>query len=125
MNAVFTMKDTDRIVKLFYENLVFNCVKHTQGIFLFASDEYTAKYLDCEVHQVCGEIRSVKPTEIEFDFYDKAEGYEAKCLYTYQTSVMPWLNAIMFPERNMLAHQHIISSRLIPSKWSQSLSGSL
>ena len=101
MNAVFTKRD-NKEVQLHYENLIFFCRKDGGNIYLLSADEYTATQLDCEEGVIVGHIRSLGVKNIEFEFTDKSTGYEAMCLYCYQTSCMPWLTDILYPGRSII-----------------------
>lgn len=101
MNAVFTKRDGELMV-LHYENLQFFCEKIGTNVYLKPADHYTGTHLDCEPGVIRGCIRSIGVKKIELQFCDDSTGYEAVCLYTYQTSCMPWLVAILYPGRAMI-----------------------
>ena len=101
MNAVFTKRDGQEVV-LHYENLQFFCQKKGTEIYLKPADHYTGTQLDCEPCVARGCIRSLGVKNIEMEFRDNSTGYEAICSYTYQTSCMPWLAAILYPGRSMI-----------------------
>lgn len=82
---------------------IYNCIKWEDGgIYLFAADEYTAKSMQCSVHQLCGRITAMSSKKIAFEIYDQEGVHTDQCLYTYQTSCMPWLAAILYPGKNLL-----------------------
>ena len=98
MNAVFTKRDHEE-VQLHYENLIFFCRKLDTGIYLYPADHYTGTALDCEPGIVRGKITEMSAKSIKFDFCDDGTSYGAACLFTYQTSCMPWLADILYPGR--------------------------
>jgi len=100
-NVVFTKRHGEDH-KMHYDGCIYNCVKCTDGgIYLFAADEYTARSLSCSVDQVCGRISAFGRTKVGFEIYGESlrvgEG-----LYSYQTSCMPWIAAILYPGKNLL-----------------------
>ena len=101
-NVVFTKRHGEDH-KMHYDGCIYNCVKCTDGgIYLFAADEYTAKSLKCSVHQLCGRITAMSSKKVAFEIYDQEGAHTDQCLYTYQTSCMPWLAAILYPGKNLL-----------------------
>lgn len=100
MNAVFTKRDNED-VQLHYENLIFFCRKINRSIYLIPADHYTGTMLDCEPGTVRGMISEFGVKKIRFEFRDDDGGYEAECLFTYQTSCMPWLADILYPGKSM------------------------
>lgn len=101
MNVVFTKRDGEPVV-LHYENLQFFCEKIGTSVYLKPADHYSGMELDCEPGVIRGCIRALSVKNIELEFRDDSTGYEAVCLYTYQTSCMPWLAAILYPGRAMI-----------------------
>jgi len=101
MNIVLTKRD-DEEVKLHYGNHSFFCQKAGKHIYLKAADQNTAIQLDCEVGNYTGCIREVGVKTIKIEFRDKSTVYAATCIFTYQTSCMPWIAAILYPNKNML-----------------------
>jgi len=101
MNAVFTKRENQQVL-LHYENLQFFCEKNGTAVYLKPADHYTGLQLDCEPGSVCGWIRWIGEKKIVFEFRDEAMGYEAACLYTYQTSCLPWLMDMLFPKKALI-----------------------
>lgn len=93
MNGVFTMRRGCQLI-LHYENLCFACAKD-RSIFLHAADYYTANMLDCAVNEVCGVITGMIAKngfqKMTFEFRDASTRYPANCLFTCQTSCLPFL----------------------------------
>ena len=104
-NTVFTMREGCPVL-LHYEDLVFACVKQETDTYLHAADEHTAKTLDCRVNNMCGHINHIFAKkgcqEICFEFCDANIGYASCCLFTYQTSCLPWIMAFLHPGKTML-----------------------
>ena len=101
MNAVLTRRDGEE-PKMTHGNYIYYCVKWKDGgVYLFAADEYTAKGFQCSVHQMCGRITAMSDRMIEFEVYETEGKRVWECLYTYQTSCMPWIAAILYPHRNV------------------------
>ena len=94
MNAVFTKRDGESVV-MSYENLRFFCEKSSSDIFMKSADEYTASTLNSAVGEIVGKIMEWSNKMISFEFYDTKMGYEAKCLYCYQTSCMPFIRDVL------------------------------
>jgi hypothetical protein len=101
MNCVFTKRDGEEVL-FTYENLKFFCEKNVNGVFLKPADEYSATQLDCEPGVIRGSISSIGLKTMQFEFCDNSTGYEAECLYTYQTSCMPWLVGMLYPGKSMM-----------------------
>ncbi len=102
MNALFAKREGEDH-RMIFGNHIYNCVKWEDGgVYLFAADEYTAGCLKCSVHQLCGRISAMSSKRLCFEIYDSEGTHPGECLYTYQTSCMPWIAAILYPGKNLL-----------------------
>ena len=107
-NGVFTKREGCCVI-LHYDDLRFACIKDGFGaepVSLQAADKYTANMLDCDVNQMCGVLACMSVEKgvqkIMCDFRDANIGYEMKCVFTYQTSCLPWLMGLLHPGKSML-----------------------
>jgi len=97
MNAVFTKRDGEPVV-MSYENLRFFIEKSTSNILMKPADNYTACALNSGIGTIVGNITEWSKKWIKFEFYDTKIGYEAHCLFCYQTSCMSFIREIVDPK---------------------------
>jgi len=101
MNIVFTKRDGQPVL-LHYENLQFFCEKERATVSLKIADHYTGSELGFEPGTVCGYVRMISSEKIQLQFRDSEKIYEASGLFTYQTSCLPWLMALIHPGKSMI-----------------------
>lgn len=102
-NAVFTKRGV-KPVCMHFDDKIFECRKEKGAILLYVADEETALLLGCKVGDLrgCIEKFSDQPKLVYFSFRDADTGYAGQCLFTFQTSSMPFIAAALYPHKNML-----------------------
>jgi len=104
-NVVFSKREGCKII-MHFEKFCFTCEKKNGGVFLYAGDEDTAKSLGCTNGTLCGNITYISSSngvqQMRFVFSEQSITYESTCLFTYQTSCLPWLMSILHPGKTML-----------------------
>ena len=102
-NAAFTKRVGCGVV-MHFEGLRLACIKKNGVISLYAADEHTAARLGCGERALCGNITHLTSSKgvhhMRFEFGQQR--YECKCLFTYQTSCLPWLMDVLHPGKTML-----------------------
>tara|TARA_B110000858_G_scaffold194975_1_gene250418 strand:+ start:594 stop:1223 length:630 start_codon:yes stop_codon:yes gene_type:complete len=104
-NVAFTKREGCDIF-MHFENLRFacmNCINKNGTIALYAGDEQTAASLGCAERALCGNITHLTKNngeqQLRFEF---GQGYKHTCLFTYETSCLPWLMNVLHPGKTML-----------------------
>jgi len=88
MNAVFTKK-TDEEVQMHYGDHVFLCIKTNGQVFLV------------EKGKIGGQIIGMDARMVMIETYGETP-FVGHCLFTYQTSCLPWLVGLMYGKNKTL-----------------------
>ena len=103
-NTVAFTKRAGCNILMHFESLCFACIKKDGVISLLAGDKQTAARLGCAELAFCGNITNVTSTkgvqQLRFEFGQQR--YDCACLFTYQTSCLPFFMGIFHPGAAML-----------------------